>query len=98
MEQNALVEWQVEGMTCTGCANTVKIFLESHGLKNVQVNYSTKEVIFAQPDGKLDIQEISQGLKGLGYHLVLDLKKENNSFINIHLTSAHFTPAALPGH
>lgn len=76
MEQNALVEWQVEGMTCTGCANTVKIFLESHGLKNVQVNYSTKEVIFAQPDGKLDIQEISQGLKGLGYHLVLENEPE----------------------
>lgn len=76
MEQNALVEWQVEGMTCTGCANTVKIFLESHGLKNVQVNYSTKEVSFAQPEGKLDLPELSRGLKGLGYQLVLENEPE----------------------
>lgn len=76
MEQTALVEWQVDGMTCTGCANTVKIFLESHGLKNVQVNYSTKEVTFTEPEGSLDVKELSRGLKGLGYQLLLQEEKE----------------------
>lgn len=63
------IQWKVEGMDCNTCALSIHKYLEKLGMKNVNVNFATGEVIF---DSVEDIPEekISKGINELGYKVV----------------------------
>ena len=65
-----VVELKVDGMTCSNCAASLNRYLDKKGLKNVYVNFSTKEVRFVQDESDISIDEIKSGIKKLGYEVV----------------------------
>lgn len=69
MSDPQLTELQVEGMTCTNCAATVRRRLEKDGLQDINVNFATGEVSFANPTA-LGINEIAGHIDDLGYHVI----------------------------
>lgn len=66
----------VEGMTCANCALGIKKQLVKKGLENVNVSFSTGEVIY-ENNNDLSIQEIKNSINQLGYKVV-DLPEANN--------------------
>ncbi|MCB9334999.1 MAG: cadmium-translocating P-type ATPase [Flavobacteriales bacterium] len=66
-EQNTTLN--VEGMTCANCALGIKKHLEKKGLEEVNVNFSTGEVLFKNAQN-LSLQEIKNGINNLGYKVV----------------------------
>lgn len=62
------IEWNVEGMTCSSCANTVTKFLEKRGMKEVFVDFASGAVKF-QPNGSFNTEELSAGIGRLGYRV-----------------------------
>jgi Cu+-exporting ATPase len=71
----------VEGMTCANCALGIKKQLVKKGLENVNVSFSTGEVMY---DGntKLNTQEIIDSINQLGYK-VIDAPKEQKGLSTI---------------
>ena len=61
----------VEGMTCANCALGIKKQLEKKGLQEVNVNFSTGEVLFKNAEN-LSLQEIKEGINNLGYKVIED--------------------------
>ncbi len=76
-----LQELQVEGMTCTNCAQGVAKKLKSMGLEKVNVNFSTGEVQFDNVP-QLKDEKISYAIQNLGYRVINDDKEgsEQSSF------------------
>lgn len=69
MAEEKIIEIQVEGMTCTNCAATVRRKLEKDGMTNVNVDFASGEVSFTN-NTPLSVIEISQNIDDLGYHVV----------------------------
>jgi len=65
----------VEGMTCSNCALGIKKQLEKKGLQNVNVNFSTGEVLFGNTQD-ISLQEIKDGINGLGFKVVEEEENE----------------------
>src|SRR6185369_9720695 len=59
----------VEGMTCTNCALTVRKVLEKEGLKEVNVNFATGEVSF-EKTGSENREQAVKDINKLGYRVV----------------------------
>jgi Cu+-exporting ATPase len=68
MSGQHLVELQVEGMTCTNCASTVRRRLEKGGMEQVQVDFASGEVSFVN-NTPLSVSEIAGQIDELGYHV-----------------------------
>jgi len=62
-------------MTCANCALGIKKHLEKKGLQDVNVNFSTGEVLFTNVE-KLKLEEIKKGINSLGYKVVEEVKEE----------------------
>ena len=62
-------EWQVEGMTCANCAQSIKHSLEKAGLTDVHVNFSTGLVRF-KPSEAFDDKQIEKDIANLGYRVI----------------------------
>ncbi len=59
----------VEGMTCSNCAQGISRFLEKKGLKSVIVDFPTGEVAFEKfAPGSMN--DIVKGIQGLGYRVL----------------------------
>jgi len=71
-------KWLVKGMNCVGCASTVNKYLESIGMENIHVDFTTDEVQFLNKAG-VDEDEIARGIEKLGYHVSFpdELKKKD---------------------
>ncbi|MBS4063443.1 MAG: cadmium-translocating P-type ATPase [Chitinophagaceae bacterium] len=67
-EHTETVNWKVEGMTCANCALTISKYLEKEGLKNVNANPVSGEVIF-DANGKNGFETIEKGIESLGYRV-----------------------------
>lgn len=79
MTDPQLTEIQVEGMTCTNCAATVRRRLEKDGLQDINVNFATGEVTFANPTA-LSMDEIAGHIDDLGYRVIhADRPEKKNS-------------------
>lgn len=63
-----LVNWKVEGMTCSNCALTVSKYLQKEGTSNVKVNPISGDVSF-EANG-VDKKNLAKGIEGLGYSVV----------------------------
>src|SRR5690348_1698377 len=59
----------VEGMTCSNCALGVTRMLEKKGLRSVNVDFTSGEVVFENTDTSR-LPEIKKGINQLGYHVV----------------------------
>lgn len=73
------VAWNVEGMTCSSCANTVTKFLEKRGMKEVYVDFASGAVKF-QPNGTFNNEELSTGISRLGYRVRSGDAEAHNSW------------------
>ena len=76
------VNWKVEGMSCSACAQTINGFLEKKGMKDVRVSLTAGEAHFQNVPG-LPEQELKKGIEGLGYHVTEETsnKKHSNKFV-----------------
>ncbi len=76
------VNWKVEGMSCSACAQTINGFLEKKGMKDVRVSLTAGEAHFQNVPG-LPEQELKKGIEGLGYHVTEETsnKKYSNKFV-----------------
>ncbi len=76
------VNWKVEGMSCSACAQTINGFLEKKGMKDVQVSLTAGEAHFRNEAG-IPEQELKKGIEGLGYHVAEESsgKKHTNKFV-----------------
>lgn len=72
-------KWEVKGMNCTGCASAVNNQLDSLGLTDIFVDFSSGEVSFVNTP-KIDEEEIAKGIEKLGYTVIMgdeDPKKKD---------------------
>ncbi len=76
------VNWKVEGMSCSACAQTINGFLEKKGMKDVVVSLTAGEAHFRNEAG-IPEQVLKKGIEGLGYHVKdnADSKKRPNKFV-----------------
>lgn len=63
------IQWEVNGITCSGCAETISTFLKNENMEQVHVNVATHEVRFIN-NPKKEIDFIVKGLHDLGYDVV----------------------------
>ncbi len=70
---------RVGGMTCTGCATTVKNALEKEGATDVYVDFSMGEAVFQKPDS-VPIEKFIKAIERSGYIV----KDENDKNIHQH--------------
>jgi len=68
---------KVGGMTCTGCAATVKNALEKEGAKNVIVDFSMGEAVFQKPEN-IPLEKFIKAIEKSGY-----IVKDDDD-VNIH--------------
>ena len=76
------IELKVEGMDCTNCALGIRRQLEKDGFQNVDVNFATAEVSFAQVD-KTRIQQAKDKIHSMGYKVVEDDGTGKKEFFSI---------------
>jgi len=72
------IEWKVEGMTCTNCALTINRFLEKQGAQKVAVDFIGHDVSF-ELNADISKESLAKGIEDLGYHVVNDQPKNENS-------------------
>ncbi len=86
------VNWKVEGMSCSACAQTINGFLEKKGMKEVQVSLTAGEARFRNEAG-IPEQELKKGIEGLGYHVSEKeaTKKHANKFVRYLAICVPFT-------
>jgi Cu+-exporting ATPase len=63
------INWKVEGMSCSACAQTVNGFLEKKGMKDIKVSLTAGEAHFKNETGITE-EDLKKGIEGLGYHVV----------------------------
>lgn len=69
--QTATVELSIEGMTCTGCENTICTNLENlPGVKSVTASHTGGNAIIEYEPGKVDTIKMKETVDGLGYKAV----------------------------
>jgi copper chaperone CopZ len=67
----ATVELSIEGMTCTGCENTICANLEKlPGVKSVTASHTGGNAIIEYDPGKVDTIKMKETVDGLGYKAV----------------------------
>ena len=69
-KQREIIEMRVDGMDCNNCAMSIQRFLERKGLKDVLVNFQTREVRYRPDDNLLDAEAIRAGITKLGFTVV----------------------------
>lgn len=67
----ATIELSIEGMTCTGCENTICSNLEKlPGVKSVTASHTGGNAIIEFEPGTVDTVKIKETVDGLGYKAV----------------------------
>src|SRR5437762_1121184 len=86
------VNWKVEGMSCSACAQTINGFLEKKGMKDVRVSLTAGEAKFLNLPG-LPEQELKKGIESLGYYVTDEssVKKHPNKFVRFLTICVPFT-------
>lgn len=86
------VYWKIDGMSCSGCIQTVSSFLEKKGMKEVAVSLTAGEARFLNILG-IPEAELKKGIAGLGYHVAdrTSGKKHPNKFVRFLAICVPFT-------
>lgn len=62
------IEFSVNGMTCTGCENTIKNGLKQmEGVVEVEASHQNKKVTVKVEKDKVSREEIAQKIESVGY-------------------------------
>lgn len=69
MEKDKVIDWEVDGMTCSNCALSIQRYLEKQGMEDVDVSFATKSVQFTLVDEEVDIDQFRSGIKKLGFQV-----------------------------
>ena len=92
------INWKVEGMSCTGCAQTIDGYLHKKGMQGVKVSLVGGDVSF-QSAGTVPEATLRKGIEGLGYHVAGpadgESKKSINKFLRYLLICTPFTIVLL---
>lgn len=65
------VNLKVEGMTCTGCEQTIaKGVTELAGIDSISANHLDSTTFVRFDASKTDLAKISEAIEGRGYHVV----------------------------
>jgi Cu+-exporting ATPase len=64
------IQLSVEGMTCSGCAASIKKFLESKGGQEVSVDFSSGEVNFQWDQSVKALDDLDKGIAHLGFRVI----------------------------
>ncbi|MEI6509179.1 MAG: heavy metal-associated domain-containing protein [Bacteroidota bacterium] len=78
MSDQNLIELNVEGMTCTNCAATVRRKLEKDGMADINVDFASGEVTFKNPT-ELTVEQITERIDDLGYKVVSNNTNEKKN-------------------
>ena len=73
---------EVEGMTCANCAAGIKKHLESKGLQDVNVNFSTGEASW-ENDKNQDKNDVAKTIISLGYKIKSSSKEEEKGLSKV---------------
>jgi P-type Cu+ transporter len=86
------IRWKVEGMSCSGCAQTINGFLEKKGMREVRVSLTAGEAHFNN-DTDITEDELKQGVENLGYHIADETgkSKQRNKFLRYLMICVPFT-------
>ena len=89
---------KIEGMSCSNCANGIKKHLEKHGVKNVNVNFTTKEASYDSKNQ--DKNHIIKLIENLGYKILTEEETkspiERYLYITLFFTIPLFMHMFLP--
>src|SRR5450631_686415 len=90
------INWKVEGMSCSACAQTINGFLEKKGMKDVKVSLTAGEAHFRNEAGIPELV-LKKGIEGLGYHVADETtsKKSSNKFVRYLAICIPFTAILL---
>jgi P-type Cu+ transporter len=77
------VQWKVDGMDCTNCALTIRMYLEKQGMKNVKVNFGTGDVAFDM-NGENKEEQLAKGIHELGYKVKDEDHSHGHSHDEVH--------------
>ncbi len=98
MKKN-IITLEVSGMDCNNCAMSITRYLERKGLKEVFVNFQTREVRFQQNDKVLSLEGVKTGIRRLGFQVVEEEQLPSFwTFEKKLLISALLTTPLLLGH
>lgn len=78
MNNEKNITLNVEGMTCANCALGIKKQLVKDGLDDVNVSFSTGEVVFKNHE-QLNLQQVKDSINKLGYK-VIDVPEDNKGW------------------
>lgn len=72
-DSNDLFEFDIVGMNCTGCANSIKTYLEKlDGISGVTINFTSESGEVIHDDRKITRNEIKKLIKSLGFEAISD--------------------------
>lgn len=77
------IDWKVEGMTCSSCAQTVSKFLQKEGMLDVKVNPLDGAVSFTKKENT-ELSRLKNGIDSLGYKVIDEtaVKNEQKPFLS----------------
>src|ERR1700733_4198740 len=77
---HAAQTFRIEGMHCASCAAIIeRAFRKRDGVQSAVVNYATETATVSFDEGKVQPQDLSKVIAGMGYALVFDETKEGGS-------------------
>ena len=82
------VNWKLEGMSCSACAQTINGFLEKKGMKDVRVSLTAGEAYFQNVPG-LPVHELKKGIEGLGYHIAEETSNKGIIYLKSYIANSY---------
>ena len=93
------VKWDVEGMSCVNCAQSIVNFLEASNLNDIHVDFASGKVSFVLNDDSPSLDALQKGIERIGYQLVTkDTKPKYWTLQRKLIVSAVLTIPLVLGH
>ncbi len=94
-----VVKWEVDGMSCVNCAQSIVGYLEDSNLEQVHVDFASGKVSFLPSEQSPSLDQLKRGLKRIGYEVLSkDSKPKYWTLARMLLVSAIFTIPLVLGH
>ncbi len=94
-----IVKWDVDGMSCVNCAQSIVSYLEESNLDKVHVDFASGKVSFLPTEKSPTLDQLKRGLKRIGYEVLSkDSKPKYWTLERKLIVSAIFTIPLVLGH
>lgn len=64
------IKWDVDGMSCVNCAQSIVNFLEESHLEDIHVDFASGKVSFGLTEASPTLDSLQKGLKRIGYTVI----------------------------